>query len=89
MVVDEDQGQVQEYDNYVNFVRLNFAVMKQMLPENTRFIHIAKSLAKSWRKHIDQNISLNEAMIYVKNEFMFQQDMDMVFNQIQDMELNN
>jgi len=89
IIIDENQEQVQEYNNYVNFVRLNFQVMKQMLPENVRFIHIAKSLAKSWRKHIDQNISLNDAMIYVKNEFMFQQDMDLVFNEIQDMNLDN
>ncbi len=87
MLVEDDQ--FQEYDNYVNFVRTNFPVMKQMLPENSRFIDIAKSLAKSWRKHIDQNITLDQAMVYVKNEFMFNQDMNIVFNQVPDINLDN
>jgi hypothetical protein len=71
-------------ENYIGFIRNNFDLMKQMLPQDTRAIHILRSLAKSWKKHKEQNIPLNQAMIYTKNEFMFQQDLNIAFDIMED-----
>jgi hypothetical protein len=50
--------------------RMNqFAPMRQMLPPGSRFVDIVISLAKAWKKHKEQQIDIQDAMIIVSNEF--------------------
>jgi len=66
MAIDYDNQQ----DTYISFIQYKLINMKEILPENTRFIKILKCMSSAWRKHIDQNIDIQQAMHMAKDEYI-------------------
>jgi hypothetical protein len=54
---------------YFIYRQTQFAPMRQLLPPGSRFVDIVISLAKAWKKHKEQQIDIQDAMIDVSNEF--------------------
>jgi hypothetical protein len=59
-----------DQENYISYIEYKFKLMKELLPDNVRFIDIMKCMAKAWKKHKDFNIDIQYAMHNIKDEFI-------------------